>query len=43
MASYRTRPADSLGARLTDLAIGLAVGIPFAIMLWAATIWLLFR
>lgn len=39
MATYRTRPDDSLGARLIDVIIGLILGIPAAVLLYAFTVW----
>jgi hypothetical protein len=35
---YVARSYDSLRARLKDVVIGLAVGFPFAIGLWLATL-----
>lgn len=41
MSAYRSSSHDSLSARLVDVAIGLVIGIPVAIVLWVATIWIL--
>lgn len=41
VATYRSRAHDSLGARLLDVVIGLAIGVPVAVALWALTLWAL--
>lgn len=43
MATYRTRPQLSLGQRLLDTAIGASIGAVVGVLLWLATLWLLFR
>ena len=42
MATYQSRTHDSLLRRLIDAGIGTVLGTFVAIVLWVATIWLLF-